>query len=153
MCTWLNSKCSSLAKLIRRKQLDDDDSSAWQRFDKVLQQRALFFHIMSQLNFLPRFLFAEAVFEEHMQEVCTGYDKDTPVCDFDGRVAKIMPLVLTARIILTILGVVLMFAPCWKLSLSKVILYYWFLFAMIQINYPFIFGNFYSPTLSQALIV
>ena len=52
-----------------------------------------------------------------------------------------------------ILGVLLLFAPCWKLGFSRIFLLYWILYDCLEIYTPFIYGKGFNAYITMAFII
>lgn len=72
-----------------------------------------------------------------MADACHASQDGVPLCDLDTAVANSIPYVHVAMIIHKILGIALIFAPCFKLNTARLILLYWVVTEMLEIYEPF----------------
>ena len=89
MTSWIGRKCKTFCRLLRRRRPEGDTIGAWSNFNKVLQTRAYYAHIIGLLIRLPYFLLNSL--QMLMNKFCTNESPNTPLCDLDGAVGDVIP--------------------------------------------------------------
>lgn len=90
---------------------------------------------------------------ELLDQNCNTDCHHVSLCDLDGAVGEVIPLAHYIRVAHLILGVGLIFAPCWRLCFARVLLFYWILYDCLEIYQPFMYGEGFNLYVSNSYLV
>ena len=76
----------------------------------------------------------EDILRQNVIEICSVQVGSGPRCDPDGQIIELVPYLHTARLVMLVVGAVLCLAPRFNINFTRIILLYWLVHKMFDIE-------------------